>query len=153
VPKEPDGIQINPLSPGDRGWIEGIIDGEGSLIVSVDKDGYVRFRLTIANNSIELIERAQKIIGGWVVFKKPKKNTKFKNKSYELRVARGTMEWLLPQLHFYTNEKELRRVAFLNYMAVKQTARKWSPGEREAAESALFGAIHRTDGEQWHIAR
>jgi hypothetical protein len=145
MPEKIETGQKNTLSDIERGWIQGLIEGEGSLLVNTDKYGYLSFRLSIANNSLELLEEVKKLIGGYIITKK-----KDDGKAYELRIAGNTMQRLLPRMRFYTKEKEIRRVSFLKYMAI---ARKrnghWAPGERDLALRELFTTIHLQGNHEW----
>jgi len=60
------------LSDFDRGWLIGLLDGEGwiGLLKMKDSKSKLGFRLkpiiSVANANRELIEKAQKILGGYI---------------------------------------------------------------------------------------
>jgi len=66
------------LSDKDKGWLAGIIDGEGSLTVHCNGRSP---RLIIANTDPRIIERIKQIIGNLgyinIVSRKPKRRTKY----------------------------------------------------------------------------
>jgi hypothetical protein len=125
------------FSAYERGFLEALIDGEGSLIAAKErKTGRVHLRVTIANNSLELLHKAQEIVdGGYIIEKKSKKKSNKLHSSYELRFSHNIIRELLPQLRFSTKEKEVRRKAFLRYLEAEN---------RSVIEADLFTVIRDT---------
>jgi len=57
--------KLNKISDTDRGWVAGIIDGEGSLSLSNRKDGkYLNPRVTVASTDDYMTPRLLKLCGG-----------------------------------------------------------------------------------------
>lgn len=107
------------LNDYEKGFLEGLIDGEGSLIILVQKrsDRIVlshMVKLIISNNSYTLLQKAKNIIGAGTIVQK--NNRKRGSTSYEYRTHSGTLRWLLPQLKFTVDSKEKRRLAIINYL-------------------------------------
>jgi hypothetical protein len=101
---------MKKLTQYERGYIEGIIDGEGSIVLvrkknfghGAPKRGWSpSITLNIANNNIFLLKKVQKIIGLKTMYSK--KGTK----SFYLRACHGKIKWLFPQIKLI--EKEYRR--------------------------------------------
>ena len=100
------------LNSYQKGFVEGIIDGEGYLEFSRQKvsrndssrtkTGMVwRTRLSISNNSLELLHKVQGICGGGYIVKKY-------SKSFELRFDANALRVLLPQIRLIVKERERR---------------------------------------------
>jgi len=95
------------LTKYERGFLEGLIDGEGCLYVyrsqQQKKWKHWHVRLAISNNSKELLEKVERIVGkgSWAC-----KN----GKSWELRYSSNTLRWLLPQLSLIVNRAKKERV-------------------------------------------
>lgn len=103
---------MKKLNRYERGFIEGIIDGEGYLEFSKQgvsknensrtKSGFVwRSRLSISNNSLKLLNKVQRICGKGFIVKKPKGN-------YELRYGSNVLRKLLPQIKLVVKERKRR---------------------------------------------
>jgi hypothetical protein len=125
------------LSDYERGFLNGIIDGEGCLSLFIDKEQDVHMRMIVANNSLPLLTEVQRLIGGRI----QEKYKEGYSTQYELRVYGITLRWLLPQLSFLTVEKENRRKAFIKFLETKEFNRRWKVGEREKALSVLINSI------------
>jgi len=62
---------------------------------------------------------------------------------YELRLYISTMRWLLPQLTFCVEEKEIRRVAFIEYLSKRSNRwNQWNRNEIVEAQTKLLCTIH-----------
>ncbi len=61
-------------------WLAGLIDGEGSIILSRQRDGTMNTHLVITNNNVEILNNVEKIYLGlgitphWYEKKNYKKN-------------------------------------------------------------------------------
>jgi hypothetical protein len=44
------------------GWLAGLLDGEGSIIVSFGRDGDLQMRALIANTNVELLETVREVM-------------------------------------------------------------------------------------------
>lgn len=65
--------EVRRLSAFEKGWIAGLIDGEGTL--TVHRGIGVHPRLIIGNTSLELVERIKKVIGAGHISKNVKKQS------------------------------------------------------------------------------
>ena len=122
------------INDRDRGWLEGLIDGEGSLILrfyigkTKKKSGKVYFGkdnvspiLSISNNELEILERAREIIGngGYII----SKNSYNGKTNYELRYGSNLLRELLPYLRFTSPAREKKRLLILEYLSYARTGR------------------------------
>jgi len=122
---------MKKLTRYEIGFLEGVIDSDGCLTsyrLKPNKSETHRrnrqsfkLRLSIANNSIELLNKIQDIIGesGSIVVKH---DNRYKTTSYELKYSHTVLRWLLPQLRLVV--KEDRRVIFIQVLElIKQSNR------------------------------
>lgn len=101
---------IRPLTDYERGWLEALIDGEGSLGMhklrtSKAKRGFCWVcNLEIVSTCLELLEIAQKFVGaGRIDVKKEPRNSRWKP-SYHLVICPNDMRALLPRLQLVAKE-------------------------------------------------
>jgi hypothetical protein len=111
---------MKELTDYEKGFLDGLIDGEGSITLTKEyarpnkrtasRGWQPRIVISIANNSLELLDKTQKILGTNLkpVVKLPKKPTH--NISYQIGIGHGLARDLLPQLSFGTIDKERRRL-------------------------------------------
>lgn len=86
-----------------------------------------------------MLLQAQTIIGGSIVTKHSKKGY---NDSYELRISNNTLRWLLPQIKFYTEEKEIRRLALIEFLNKQKAGwNQTNTEERIEAIAILYSKI------------
>lgn len=126
------------LSDHDRGFLEALIDGEGSLLAN-RHDGRINCRVSIASNSLDLLHRAQRIVGAGYMVEKTVRAGYHAN--YELRFSEGILREMLPLLEFTVVEKERRRVAMVKYLKVTAEMKNRHEAERDAAREALWQVI------------
>jgi len=110
---------MKELTDYERGYLEAIIDGEGSIYISIDyrnrehriKRGYtVTIRCIISNNDINLLNKVKNIIGSGNVVKKHGSGIYKNNINYEVRFNHDVQRWLLPQLNLIV-KKERQKLA------------------------------------------
>lgn len=117
----------NTLSEYEKGFLEGLIDGEGSLKVDrrYDGKGTVSCVLIISNNYLPLLQKAQKIIGDGSIQpvnqRGHRKDGSPYDAHYELRVYANALRWLLPQLNLMV--KEDRRKKMLEILSLIRNGR------------------------------
>jgi hypothetical protein len=87
------------LSDYQRGYIEGLIDGEGCISRSAN-----RWMLTIKNTNVNILLKAQAIIGGAICSHSSRETEK---SSWGLHLRHSALLALLPQITLI--EKESRR--------------------------------------------
>ena len=114
------------LSDYDRGWVEALIDSEGSFTISrqVNKGKYRagmtwKVRLNIGNTNREFLLRAQNLIGG-TIQTIGRKNPNHKT-AYELQLYSSGLRVLLPQIQLLVKEKQ--RLAFLEILSILKQRR------------------------------
>lgn len=92
------------LSEHERGFIEGMIEGEGCLTMYGRPSGW-DVSLVIASTTPQLLERIHQVIGSGLLIRHRPKNLKWKPR-FTLKFSHNTMRWLLPQLSLITKEKQ-----------------------------------------------
>jgi hypothetical protein len=101
---------MKELNEWERGFISAFVDTDGGIYLSRRKgreSGYLK-RLVFFNNSKDLLDRVQEILG-------TTKNYQVKNgNGYELRYYGGDMKWILPQLKLVL--KEHRRLTMIEFL-------------------------------------
>ena len=104
---------MRELTDYERGFIEAMIDMDGSISMSRRKRGLVRCQVIFNNNSLELIEKVQRILGTYMkpVIKKGSKN-------YKISFGSGICRWLLPQLRL--TAKEEKRKLVLKFLSLSE---------------------------------
>jgi len=134
-----------------RGWIEALIDGEGSL--SLLKESRPHFfagctykpRLNIGNKSLPLLQRAQGIIGGGCIVHSKKRQI------YLLDVSAGRLRWLLPRITLIV--KEVQRLLLLDalqLLAARRGGRAQPPPAGTERLEEIYHAIRQTNGRAWN---
>ena len=113
------------------GWLAGIIDGEGSILLKVSPTyGHIIYGLTIINTNLEMLERCQKIIIQMCrilkgdppnirkkLYRSNNLGTTNPKQCYELKVAR--QRWLRQVLKYilpYLTEKKAIGQELYNYL-------------------------------------
>jgi hypothetical protein len=115
-----NGKYMKKLNDYEKGFLEGLIDGEGSLIIHKDKRkdcklGWTpHIRITISNRNKQLLEKARNMFGGGYIIRKP-------DDSYELRVGPNLTRKTLPQLNLIVKEK--RKIKVLNILNLLKVGR------------------------------
>lgn len=92
----------------ERGFIEGLIDGEGCISVTCNKQRTspnmrYKYTLEITNTNLETLEKAQKIIGGKITPKQPSGNRKL---VYVLRVSHEGIRSLFKEMQLIVKKKQ-----------------------------------------------
>jgi hypothetical protein len=89
----------------ERGWLEALIDGEGSILVHRDRKkqrGWLVF--SISNTNRALLLKAQSLIGGKIrPYSDPNPRSR---RQYLLAVYGKTLEWVLPQITLIVKEQQ-----------------------------------------------
>lgn len=119
----------------EKGFIVGLFEGEGSIIIGVDKkrqSGIVTFPIMeIANTNLELIKKAQKIIGG-KIYKDSSRCKQGKKLMHSLRLTRqlSVFETLTHLLPYLTAKKE-EATLVLNFIKLKTRKHRCEPVTRD----------------------
>src|SRR3989304_6140832 len=94
----------------EQGWLEAIIDGEGSLALLHERRPWFKDDLTwkptlsIANTSKELIERAKSLVNaGSISYRRPK-NERYRA-LYQWQIHAETLRVLLPRIKLIAKEE------------------------------------------------
>jgi hypothetical protein len=101
------------LAEWERGWISGLVDGEGTIYfsksVNLPSKGFHIYltKLKITNTAKELLEKVKEIIGvGWIG-EYPYVDKRGNRKAvYQYEVGHNVMRWLLPQLTLIVKRKQ-----------------------------------------------
>ena len=114
----------------DLGFLEGLIDGEGSIGLRKTKRVYARRGfvwapiLSIANTDKALLEKAQHLLGGSLQ-KEDRERDPNKRQCYRLVVASNGMRSMLSRLRLVT--KETQRLLALEALAVLHQGHRATP--------------------------
>lgn len=115
---------MRAITPYEQGFLEGLIDGEGSLYISkwtnrgrvtVNRGWQPMIRLSIHSTTPELLEKAA------IILKKPVRDLGHTNgvtrkRMYRIELSHNILRWLLPQVSFSIPEKERRRLLALKIL-------------------------------------
>jgi len=101
---------MNKLTNYEKGYLEGLIDGEGCISLTQRNSGYsvVRPEVVISNTNLKLINKVKKITGGNIstmYHKNPKHKT-----CYSLKFTSKIMKEILPQLRLVIKEHKRKTI-------------------------------------------
>lgn len=121
-----------PLTDYERGWIEALIDGEGSLSLFSDKRPHQELgcsfkpTLSIGSNDRPLVERARTIIGAGSI--RANNAAARMNVLWQYTLQSHGLRWLLPQLSLVLKERQrLLLLEALDLLAARNGGRgRWS---------------------------
>lgn len=110
------------MNPRDLGWLEGIIDGEGSLGLYKRQEkacvnqGFTWIpRLAVEATSNEMIQRVREVVGEGAIYNRPARTPQ--NKATYLYIASSnTLRTLLPQLQLTV--KDGQRVLLVEALGI-----------------------------------
>jgi len=117
-------IGVKTLSPVERAWLAGAIDGEGSIYISKvkairSKRGFVYMPyLSVSNSNLEFVSRVREVIGKGYVGTKQEKRFDWKDGS-EYKGSGSVLRGILPQvLSYLVIKKEVaeRMLEFLEFV-------------------------------------
>jgi uncharacterized protein (DUF1778 family) len=100
----------NALNEYEKGWLEALFDGEGSLSLSYGKQKTsdrprIDIRMDISNTNLEILEKAKKIMGGGSISSFTSFNDNRK-KRYRLCVRTKIIRNILPQLDLIVKREQ-----------------------------------------------
>jgi hypothetical protein len=138
-------MHVNLLSVAEAAYIAGIVDGEGSIMLSPSAGRYRFPVLAIANNDRQLLEWIDAIVGGGRIAVKPaRKPTHSESYMWEIKNRRciAICEQLRPYLRV---ARKVARVAIIvdRYTICTPANGHYTPAQRaakEAMETAFFEA-------------
>jgi hypothetical protein len=114
------------ISGYEKGFLEGVIDGEGSLCLRKDnspksrnRKGYVWAPCgMVFNTDIDFLKKVQKIVGSGSIVVAARKGLNGKNhkQSYRYNFPRQALRTLLPQLELIVKEKQ--RILLIEALAI-----------------------------------
>ena len=100
------------LTDYERGFLEGIIDGEGCLYTGLNSNGKTRlFNLLISMTNKEILEKTRTIIGEGIV-RGPRSADRRGHRLPEWTyiASANTLRWLLPQLRLIVKEDKKEKI-------------------------------------------
>src|SRR5207245_271492 len=103
-----------------RGFLEGIIDGEGSLgLIKYESGGRTHWTpyCAISNTNMAILNKIKKITGGNIYSNGNEANTNW-HKCYEIKIPRNILRQILPQLNLCKSEQKTlvtRALELVNY--------------------------------------
>jgi hypothetical protein len=130
----------------DRGWLSALIDGEGSISFlkeirpNLPLGCVYKPRLNIGNQNLELLKKAQYLIGGAI--------HKSKNDVYNLDVSANNMRRCLPELDFIVKKRQkVLIMKALNLLSERHRGRRNPTTDKERKEyEFIYKEIRRING-------
>lgn len=115
---------IRQLTEYEKGYLEGLIEGEGSIILNILKNrkksakrGWQpQIGLKISNNSLDLLAKVQEFIPGIKIRRAHKERIGAHSSYVAATQSHNLLRWLLPQLSFVVPEKERRRLLAIDLL-------------------------------------
>jgi len=134
---------LSKLSVYEKGFVEGLFDGEGCLCLVHTKErerGKVfRIEMSVSNTNLELIKKIQKMIGGNI--QKSIRTNRKHNDCYLLKISPNSMREILPQIHLVV--KEHKRKIALKVLKIMRQRTKFSRWNKEYKIKELFDLYRR----------
>lgn len=111
---------MNTLSEYEKGWISGLIDGEGCINFcryGGHNGHYIKYKaaLFITNTNLELLQKIQIVIGSGTIAS-PKVNLSERKQIYVYMIPPNIQRELLPQITLVAKEKQ--RVLLLEALSL-----------------------------------
>lgn len=87
----PDGlikvVEMKELTEFEKGWLSGLIDGEGSLVLREKKEGNtLKPSITISNNSKELMEKLKTVMPFGKIYEDSREDKDNWSKTYQFKI-------------------------------------------------------------------
>ncbi len=110
---------VKSISSRDLGWLEGIIDGEGSIYFGKSRAAGItasrgfawQARLSVDSTDESIVTRVKKIIGEGAVFSYlPHKSSLGKKRQYKFMLANAGIRRLFPKLRLTAKERRRQLV-------------------------------------------
>jgi hypothetical protein len=102
-------VKSKTITDAERGWLEGVIDGEGCICLHKHFGKNNRFQwiisLAVANTNLNLCKRLNKSIDGSIHMTPENRELNHKKK-YTFQANRKSIKWILPQLSLTVKEKQ-----------------------------------------------
>jgi len=108
------------LTDYQRGFLEAIIDGEGSLgLIKINSQGRTRWNpyCAISNTNMKILDKVKTITGGTIHSNGNEKNPRW-HKCYEIKIPTNILRQILPQLDLCKSEQKrlvIRALELVNY--------------------------------------
>jgi hypothetical protein len=120
------------LKEVEKAYLAGIIDGEGTVTLTRQrKNEHPVPSVTVANNSLALLEWIRSLVGGTIIFKKRRKAHHSDSYAWSIRFDKALR--LLAELQPYLIVKRPQTdLILLKYKSVTHRAGKYSPEMLEA---------------------
>jgi hypothetical protein len=112
------------LTDIEKGYLAGIIDGEGWIGICKEKDkrissGYrLRPILDIGNTNIEALENIKTLIGEGYIANGQKRERR--KEIYMLRLSPNTMRWLLPEIVDVMKIKQKQAILMIEFLKLNK---------------------------------
>lgn len=126
------------MNQAERGWLAGIIDGEGSIVLDPQGREWRRPALSITSTDREILEEVERLIGGTIIPIKAYKNRMKPAWIWRLQGAQKVLKSLRSVQELLKCPKKQKRAAFLlaKYDAV--TKRNGQYSEEEKRQKRVF---------------
>jgi len=139
---------VRVLSPVERAWLAGVIDGEGSIYISKviaihSKRGFVYMPyLSVSNSNYDFVAKVRETIGRGYVGTKKEKRFDWKD-GCEYKGSGSVLRGILPQIlpHLLIKKEVARRMLeFLRYVEANSVdgLEEFPPGYNESVETLYW---------------
>ena len=125
------------LSEYERGYISGIIDGEGSIFIYKRKTRQYCLMLAVTNTNRELLEEIKFLIGGQIQTVKRRGNHKT---CYILQVHSNGLRRLLPNIRLLVKEEQ--RLLALYMLELLEAGMHRGVKHRSQEEELEYGYVY-----------
>lgn len=130
--------KVKKLNPAERGYIAGLIDGEGTITLCRKHiNEYRQLAVTIANTEYVLIKEILDIIGAGKITKKNPYKEKH-SEAYTYQIYNQQAHSLLTQICFYLRSYKKKRAEFVLENYNRLTPRNGKYSEEVLAEKEKF---------------
>lgn len=131
-------MTFRKLSDFEKGWLSGLLDGEGSIKLRPRSNGKTfKPSIEIANNNKELLDAIQNIIPEGKIYKKEWNNENWET-SYQFIIwKQESMKNLLQQLKDHLFVKRRRAELMLQFIALREASKAVKNNNGRFTESSI----------------
>jgi hypothetical protein len=143
-------IEPIKLTPYQKGFLEGLIDGEGCLSFTrgiYKGQLYFSSCLTIANTSLPLLQKAYKIIKrGYIKGRKPLGKSSYKV-CYSYCLKPNDLRYLLPSINLIVKEEDRKNILkALKLAIVREKYSRWRKNYKLKEMNELYKKLRKRNG-------
>ena len=146
---------MKKLTQYQKGWLSGIIDGEGSISLIKEKRPHFKAgctykaRFNVGNTDLKLLKEAQKICGGGHICKrKPMENRK---QFWTLDISANIIRDIFPQIKLIAKEKQ-KQLLLKALLIIRRHITKTKPRTNKEIKQleSIYQEIRKINGHAWN---